>query len=100
MPMDGTTLHLLSRLDAIRETQLTHGQILTQIAEAAPTAKPGSTPPATSRASWMPIVAGAGQWAGAILALVYLARGPYSDRAGDFARAGDRQAEPTCKAGQ
>jgi hypothetical protein len=74
--MDGISLHLLSRLDAIRETQLAHGQILTRLAE-----RPASTPPATWRASWMPIAAGAGQWAAALLALAYLAQGGDAGRA-------------------
>jgi hypothetical protein len=77
--MDGISLHLLSRLDAIRETQLAHGQILGRLAETAP--RPGSTPPAIWRASWMSIAAGAGQWAGALLAIAYLARGGDAGRA-------------------
>ncbi len=79
--MDGISLHLLSRLDAIRETQLAHGQLLTRLAETVPAPRPGSTPPATWRASWMPIAAGAGQWAAALLALAYLAQGGDAGRA-------------------
>ena len=72
--MDGIILHLLTRLDAIRETQLLQGQILACMAEAIAAPKTAAAPK-RSRGSWMPIVAGAGQWAGAVLALAWIASG-------------------------
>jgi hypothetical protein len=80
--MHGTTLHLLNRLNTIRDTQLLQGQILDRIAESISALREAvSTPPTTSSASWMPIATGAGQWAGALLALAYLARGGDAGRA-------------------
>lgn len=73
--MDGITLHLLGRLDAIRETQLLQGQLIEEMAEAVRALKRPSTPDRESRGAWMPIVLGAGQWAGAVLALAYLWKG-------------------------
>ena len=73
--MDGMTLHLLTRLDAIRETQLLHGQMLERFAESLAALKTSSSAPKTSPASWPKVAAGAGQWAGAVLALAYLWNG-------------------------
>jgi hypothetical protein len=73
--MDGTTLHLLTRLDAIRETQLRHGQVIEMIAAALSARRADSSPPKMSSASFLPIAASAAQWIGGIGALVYLARG-------------------------
>jgi hypothetical protein len=74
--MDGMIAHILTRLDAIRETQLRHGQVLDRIAEAIAALRvPASTPPTTSSASWTSIAAGASRWAGGIFALAYLAKG-------------------------
>jgi hypothetical protein len=75
MPMDGITVHLLARLDAIRETQLAHGQLIQAIAAGMARPRAASIPPTPSRESWMKIAAGAGQWAGGVLALAYLLRG-------------------------
>ena len=73
--MDGTTLHLLDRLQAIRETQLLHGQLLEETAAAVSSLKAASTPRETLKGSLMPIVAGAVQWVGGLVALVILMRG-------------------------
>ena len=74
--MDGTTLHLLTRLDAIRETQLRHGQLIEETAEAVKALKPASRSAAKSwSAPFMPVALAAAQWAGGILALAYIARG-------------------------
>ena len=73
--MDGMIAHILTRLDAIRETQLRHGQLLDRIAEAIAALRTSSSAPPMSGASWMPIAKGAGQWAGGILAMAYVARG-------------------------
>ena len=74
--MDGTTLHLLTRLDAIRETQLHHGQLLEETAETIQALKAvSSSAPKSLSASFAPVLSGAAQWAGGILALAYLMRG-------------------------
>jgi hypothetical protein len=74
--MDGTTLHLLTRLDVIRETQLHHGQLLEETAAAVKAFKAASPSAAKSwSAPFMPMVFAAAQWAGGILALAYIARG-------------------------
>lgn len=77
------TLHLLARLDAIRETQLTHGQLIARIVETMQTMV-AATPQPTSHASWKSIAAAAGQWAGAVLALGYLVRGGDAGKALDM----------------
>lgn len=74
--MDGTTLHLLDRLQAIRETQLLHGQLLEETAEAVLSLRAGSSSPTKSSSGFLPpMVAGAAQWAGGLAALAYLMRG-------------------------
>ena len=74
--MDGTTLHLLTRLDAIRETQLHHGQLLEETAAAVKGLKVVSPSAAKSwSAPFMPMVLAAAQWAGGILAVAYIAKG-------------------------
>jgi hypothetical protein len=84
MRMDGMIAHILARLDAIRETQLRHGQLLDRIAEAIAALRTSSSAPPMSGASWMPIARGVGQWAGGILALAYLARGGDAGKALDL----------------
>ncbi len=73
--MDGMTLHLLARLDTIRETQLRQVQLLESILEAIAKLRGGSSPPKTWPGFSKSIVAGGAQWVGGILALAYLARG-------------------------
>lgn len=76
MLMDGTTLHLLTRLDAIRETQLHHGRLLEETAADVRSLKAAFPSAGKSwSAPFMPVVFGAAQWAGGILALAYIARG-------------------------
>jgi hypothetical protein len=70
--MDGMTAHFLARLDAIRETQLHHGRLLEATAEAVHTLKAA---PKNATGSTLPIIVGASQWAGGILALVCLLKG-------------------------
>jgi len=74
--MDGMTAHFLARLDAIRETQLHHGRLLEATAEAVHTLKAApSAAPKNTTGSTLPIIVGASQWAGGILALVCLLKG-------------------------
>lgn len=72
--MDASTLHLLAKLDDMRETQLSHGQRLEEIAARLAALLSGS-PPTTSRASWPRIAASGAQWTGAAAALAIVASG-------------------------
>lgn len=69
-------MHLLTRLDAIRETQLHLGRLLEETAEQVKALKAASPSAAKSwSAPFMPMVTATAQWAGGILALAYIARG-------------------------
>ena len=68
-------IHLLTRLDAIRETQLHQGQVIAETASAVSTLKAASSRQGTSKESSIPAVVGASQWVGGILALACLWRG-------------------------